>query len=259
MQQTRSRGVRPWYQLSYLLQVGRRKLNDRHFVRDYSRLVTALLARHAPDEAMALAVGGAFESIGAIEHALLCHAGLRDGMTLIDFGCGSGRLASVLGRQPIRLDYCGIDIDQRLLDYAKKQAPPHFRFVLNRELQIPAADAVADMVCAFSVFTHLLHAESYLYLEDTRRVLRPGGVLVFSFLEFAQPAHWQVFADTVAAERRRAGAHLNQFIERGVIDLWAEKLGYEKLAYIDADATPWGEPGPLGQSAVILRRPLVGA
>ena len=60
--------------------------------------------------------------------------------------------------------------------------------MLNRALYIPAPDACADMVCAFSVFTHLLHTETYLYLEDIRRVLRPGGRLVFSFLEFANPA-----------------------------------------------------------------------
>jgi ubiquinone/menaquinone biosynthesis C-methylase UbiE len=227
---------------------------ESHFVRDYRRLVTRLLARHPLDEAMSLAVGGDYERIGAVECALLRHAGLRDGMALVDFGCGSGRLAWALGEQRVPIDYCGIDIDQRLLDYARTRSPSHFRFVLNQALRLPAADAAADMVCAFSVFTHLRHAETYLYLEDIHRVLRPGGILVFSFLEFAQPRHWQVFADTAAAERGRGAPHLNQFIERNAIDLWAEKLGFERPAYVDADAAPWGAPGPLGQSAAILRR-----
>lgn len=227
---------------------------DFHFVRDYRRLVTELLAQFPFDEAMARAVGGSFEHIGAVEYGLLRHAGLSDGMALIDFGCGSGRLARILGQQPIRLDYLGIDVEERLLNYAKTKSPPHFRFTLNLALYIPAPDASADMVCAFSVFTHLQHTETYLYLRDMHRVLRPGGRLAFSFLEFAQPLHWKVFEDSAAAQRRGALSHLNQFIERNTIDLWCEKLGYEREAFISADVAPWGEPGPLGQSAVILRR-----
>ena len=232
----------------------RRARGEAHFVRDYRRLVTGLLAHHPLDEAMARAVGGDYEQTGAAEYALLRHAGLAGGMALLDFGCGSGRLAAALARQHLPVDYCGIDVEERLLDYARRHAPPHFRFVLNRELRLPAADESADMVCAFSVFTHLLHAETYLYLEDIRRVLQPKGVLVLSFLEFAQPRHWQIFADTVAAERQRAAPHLNQFIERNTIDLWAQKLGFSAPAYIDADAAPWGDPGPLGQSVAILLR-----
>ena len=104
---------------------------DFHFVRDSRRVVTRLLARHPRDEAMSLAVGGSFEHFGAIECALLRYAGLGDNMSLIDFGCGSGRLAWALGREPIRTDYYGIDVEQRLLDYAKTKSPAHFHFALN--------------------------------------------------------------------------------------------------------------------------------
>lgn len=225
-----------------------------HFVRDYQKLVTDLLAQFPVDEAMARAVGGSFERFGAIEGAVLYWAGLRDGMALIDFGCGSGRLAWVLGKLSIKLDYLGIDIDQRLLDYAKTKSPPNFRFALSQALSVPAPDASADMMCAFSVFTHLRHTETFLYLRDMHRVLRPGGTLVFSFLEFALPAHWKTFTDTAAAELHGGAPHLNQFIERNAIDVWCEKLGYERVSFIDGTAAPWGEPGALGQSAAILRR-----
>ena len=36
------------------------------------------------------------------------------------------------------------------------------------------------MVCAFSVFTHIEHEDSYLYLEEALRIVRPGGRFVFS-------------------------------------------------------------------------------
>src|SRR6266849_11104000 len=225
MQHERLRRMLSWpRRIMRRLRPGRRSAHEPqrefHFVRDYSRLISDLLARYQADEAMGIAVGGDYERIGAVECALLRYVGLRDHMSLVDFGCGSGRLAFALGRQPIRIEYCGLDIDQRLLDYAKSKSPAHFRFALNRALRLDIPDAAADIVCAFSVFTHLQHAETYLYLEDIRRVLRPGGRLVFSFLEFAEPEHWEIFKDTAQAVRRGTAAHLNQFIERNAIESW---------------------------------------
>jgi ubiquinone/menaquinone biosynthesis C-methylase UbiE len=225
-----------------------------HFVEDYERLVANLVATRPIDEAMAVAVGGDFESVGRIEASAVRHAGLRDSMSLIDLGCGSGRLAWALG-QSMRIDYLGIDIVQALLDYAKTRSPPTYRYLLNRTLTIPAPDTSADMVAAFSVFTHLLHPETYLYMEDIRRVLRPGGRLVFSFLEFANPEHWLVFGGTVEAQRKSETPHLNQFIERNAILAWCEKLGYRHEAFIDGADAPWGDAPNLWQSIAILRRP----
>jgi ubiquinone/menaquinone biosynthesis C-methylase UbiE len=227
---------------------------DFHFVADYEALVANLVATRPLDEAMAVAVGGDFERTGKTEAAIVRHLGLRDGMSLIDLGCGSGRLAWALG-QTMRLDYLGIDIVQALLDYAATRSPRTYRFVLNRTLDIPARDASADMVCAFSVFTHLLHAESYLYMQDIKRVLRPGGRLVFSFLEFADPAHWVVFDGTVNATRASSLPHLNQFIERNAIDLWAQKLGYERETFIDGAEAPWGDAPNLWQALAVFRKP----
>jgi hypothetical protein len=106
-----------------------------------------------------------------------------------------------------------------------------------------------------SAFSHLRHSETYLYLEDIRRVLRTDGKRGFSFLEFAEPLHWKVFEQTVNKERRRSLPHLNEFIERNAIQLWSEKLGYRVEEFVAADAAPWGEVGPLGQSLGVLRRP----
>src|SRR5262249_6616490 len=49
---------------------------DYHFVRDYERLVTKMLVRYPVDEAMSRAVGGDFERVGAVQCAVLRHAGL---------------------------------------------------------------------------------------------------------------------------------------------------------------------------------------
>ncbi len=225
-----------------------------HFIEDYERLVKWLMRKYPLDEAMSRAVGGGgYEHVGQIEAAIVGHAGLRDGQSLVDFGCGSGRLASALG-QKMSIEYCGIDVVKALLQYAKKKSPENYRFILNRSLGVPLPDASADMATAFSVFTHLLHHESYIYLEELRRVVRPGGVVVFSFLEFSEPGHWSQFEATVEAQRSSTVPHLNQFLERSQIELWSSKLGYQSVGFIDSTKAPWRTSKALGQSIAILQR-----
>lgn len=222
-----------------------------HFVRDYEKHVADLMGKYPIDEAMSLAVGGDYETFGNIEAGILRTAGLEDGMHLVDLGCGSGRLATVL-HDSAKIGYVGIDVVQALLDYARKKAPGYV-FLLHRGLSIPREDKSADMVSAFSLFTHLLHAESYVYLEECVRILRPGGKIVFSFLEFAEPNHWPVFAQMKSNAIAAGGGHLNMFIERGAIDVWAAKLGIVVERYVSGSSPAWNGHG-LGQSVAVLRK-----
>ena len=147
-----------------------------HFIEDYERLVARHVETYPIDEAMSLVVGGgSYEIFGQMEAEIVQAAGLRDGMRLVDLGCGSGRLASAL----------------------------------HRGLSIPQETGSADMVSAFSLFTHLLQAESHAYLEEAARILKPGGKVVFSFLEFAEATHWNIFEQRKANARAGSGDHLN--------------------------------------------------
>jgi 2-polyprenyl-3-methyl-5-hydroxy-6-metoxy-1,4-benzoquinol methylase len=223
-----------------------------HFVKDYESFVEMLLANFPEHEAMSHAVGGAYEETGGKERAILEYAGLRSGMSLVDIGCGSGRLATALRDLP--LNYLGTDVVQKLLDYAKTKTPANFRFVRHTELTVPAETDSVDMICAFSVFTHLQHTETYLYLTDFLRALKPAGTVVFSFLEFATDHHWPVFASTVEQFRTKTMPHLNMFIERNVIRIWADHLGFEFVEIVNGADAPWAG-APLGQCTAILRKP----
>jgi ubiquinone/menaquinone biosynthesis C-methylase UbiE len=244
------------------------------YLQSYSAMVRGYLAAYPEDEAMAWAVGGSlesFERFGVLEHSLLRMFGLRDDARVVDVGCGAGRLARQLARCT-DMRYFGIDVVPELLDYTRRKvARPGFAFQLVAGNAIPVADGQADFVTFFSVITHLLHEESYAYLEQSRRVLAPGGRVVFSFLEFANPSHWAVFDGNVDWVRKRSYlGHINVFMHQADIRLWARRLGFEVVAIGAGDertvrvtertateAVPPGEH-PLGQSWCVLEKPRAG-
>jgi len=234
----------------------------------YTRWVDRSKKELAPREAMHHAIGGEFEAFGTIEAEMLKYFGLLPQHVLVDVGCGSGRLASKLGGY-LTGGYLGTDIVADLVDHARSisHAGAGWRFQVVDGLRIPGQDGAADMVCFFSVLTHLLHEQSYLYLEEAKRVLKPGGTIVFSFLEFRLPSHWAAFDATVRDERLGNEHPLNVFIERDAIKAWAQMLNLEVIHVIDGiDAfVPLPQPvvldsgevisgtGRLGQSICVLR------
>jgi len=141
--------------------------------RTYREFTERLRSQHSEETAMSLAVGGQFHSFGVLMRQVLVDAGLRNSDYLIDVGCGSGRLSHTLTMER----YLGTDVVPDLLAYARSLCPnPSWRFALVNDISIPEADGAADMVCFFSVFTHLLHEDSYRYLLEAHRVLKPGGL-----------------------------------------------------------------------------------
>jgi len=248
------------------------EFNKLDFRATYLRHVSGLEQAHSHDEAMKLAVGGEFEGIGLLELEILKHFGLREHDYLIDVGCGSGRLAKPLAGY-LKGRYLGIDVVPALLVHARQIVNrPDWRFEPAPGLTIPENADAADMVCLFSVVTHLLHEQAFLYLRDARRVLKPGGRIVFSFLDFTMPHHWEIFESNVADVGVNA-QHLNAFMSKDGIAVWAERLGMELETIRDGNDAfiPLSAPitfnngstmdgcGTLGQSVCVLRKPVRGA
>jgi ubiquinone/menaquinone biosynthesis C-methylase UbiE len=206
-----------------------------------------------------------FHRMGAIERAIVEAYGLPDDGYLIDVGCGAGRLTLTIENKP-RLRYLGTDVVPGLIDYCRKTYRKDWRFETVEQLLIPEQDEAADMIVAFSLFTHLLHEQSYNYLADFHRVLKPGGLVVFSFLEFEVPGHRKQFmALTRSLERRPA---LVMFMDRGGIGFFADTLGFRLVEFVSGNTPnvtfdppvelPDGNvlegPSSLGQSLCVLEK-----
>jgi len=144
--------------------------------------------------------GGSVDHVGRVELSLLLMEGLKPTDTVIDFGCGTGRLAVQVIPRLVGGRYIGVDISKTMLDRARTQVAETVRdhrcdvLWLNQTTpEFPFPDLSIDMICAFSVFTHLEHEDSYRYLKDARRIVRAGGRLVFSCLPMDLPYSREIF------------------------------------------------------------------
>jgi SAM-dependent methyltransferase len=147
--------------------------------------------------------GGEFEHMGKLMFSSLVAAGLDDGATLVDFGCGTGRLAMHAIPYLSCGRYIGTDISPTMLQHAQERTAVlgrgcRIEWQVQRDGSFELPDASVDMFAAFSVFTHMEHEDTYLYLCDARRACRPGGRFVFSCLTMDLPAARDVFTESAS-------------------------------------------------------------
>jgi len=215
-----------------------RSLN-RHSIKAYEKVVANKLRLHRGNRDMGFAASiGAldletFASQGDGHVAVLHHYGLQDGMSVYDLGCGCGRTSQALERAGWTGRYRGADIIKSLIEQLKRKNPG-YDAIVNRELSIVAPDNSLDIVFHWSVFTHLFPEECYVYMADTFRALKPGGKLIFSFLELEDPAHQPLFRSRARTfSKGKSVVHLDTFLHRDQIRFWARDLGFSEPEFTD--------------------------
>ncbi len=206
------------------------------YVVSYKAHLAHLISAHGRETAMELIVGGQYTQIGILESSALLSLGLQRDHTLIDIGCGSGRLPHAL-RDYLEGLFVGTDVLDEALEYAREKCGrADWRFVTNHLPTIPVDDSTADFITFFSVFTHLLDEDIFHFLTEAKRVAKPGAQIVFSYLDFECESHWPIFEATLADRNPRRV--INKFISKGAIRRWARALNLEEVALHDGPH-PW--------------------
>jgi SAM-dependent methyltransferase len=99
---------------------------------------------------------------------------------VLDFGCGCGRTLVHLKDLAPQAKFDGTDIDEAAISWCKE----HLRFGTFKVGQAsPPADYGSDsfdFIYAISVFTHLDAPYQFRWLEELRRITKPGGVLLLT-------------------------------------------------------------------------------
>jgi SAM-dependent methyltransferase len=102
-------------------------------------------------------------------------ARLVGGLRVLDAACGEGYGCSMLMAAGAR-SVIGVDIDDETVDHARRRHGVDARVADIAEL--PIDDGEIDLVVSFETIEHV--AEPERALDEFRRVLAPGGVLVIS-------------------------------------------------------------------------------
>lgn len=106
-----------------------------------------------------------------------------DGMRILDFGCGTGRVLRHLVDVTESGEVWGADLDSERIDWCRSHLTPPFRFITTDTApHLPFEDNYFDLVFAGSVFTHITDQDDS-WLMELRRITRPGGLLYLSVIE----------------------------------------------------------------------------
>ena len=101
-----------------------------------------------------------------IEHLAKTHIGNRTDAVIVDFGCGSMPYRPLF--EPYAARYIGIDLPEN------PAADSH----ATRDSVTSLPDSGADLVLSTQVLEHVISPQSYL--QECRRILKPGGFLMIS-------------------------------------------------------------------------------
>jgi ubiquinone/menaquinone biosynthesis C-methylase UbiE len=141
-------------------------------------------AKYVPDGPLA-------DRLARLSAAVGWHA--RAGDRILDLGCGTGELARALAAAGLRV--AGCDISRQMLVRAVRaggagQGDGCARWVrLAPEWQsLPFDSAAFDVVVVASVLEYV--AEPIAVLRECARVLRPGGVVLYTVPDLRHPVRW---------------------------------------------------------------------
>jgi SAM-dependent methyltransferase len=219
------------------------------------RRLRLLVDGRSADADRFLRIGGAmFDSIH--DAAAGMGAQVEEMQSVLDFGCGSGRVArhwsSVEGPE-----LHGCDYNPELVAWCAANLP----FMVARRNALapptPYRESSFDLIYALSVFSHLTEPLQRAWVTELRRLLRPGGLLLISVLghhvqERLGGGERERFerGELVVQRPRMAGRNLctayhpRSYVERGLLaefaDLREFRLGAPRM--------------PLMQDAYVARR-----
>ena len=145
------------------------------------------------------------------------HIGVSDlgNLDILDFGCGVRFTQAFLNRSVPIKHYVGVDVFPPVIDFLQSNvADPrfeYFRLDAHNDLYNPTGQPLSeltvpeiegrrfDLICLFSVFTHLAPPDYAAMLRLLRRFVKPAGRLFFTLFINERTDSGFGYVDTLAA------------------------------------------------------------
>ncbi|MCL2578539.1 MAG: methyltransferase domain-containing protein [Oscillospiraceae bacterium] len=98
---------------------------------------------------------------------------LQAGMSVLDVGCGNGRLLAAL-RKRAAINGFGVDLAERMVGQASRLNPEMTFFVAGCE-NIPLAECSMDLIVVSAAYHHFPDVAAFA--KEAGRLLKPGGAI----------------------------------------------------------------------------------
>jgi ubiquinone/menaquinone biosynthesis C-methylase UbiE len=232
----------------------------------YQSLYEARIQATSPD----VAIGAGrlpFDTVGRLELEVLKREGLKPTDTLVDLGCGTGRLAIHAIPTLEGGHYIGIDISQSMLHAARERVeaaipdpPCRVSWIHQTTPAFELDDNSVDMMCAFSVINHMEHEDAYLYFKEALRVVPPGGRFVFSCLPMNTERAREVFFKSASMDLQTRHTKVRHIVtSRELMTDIVRLAGWVPVRWYDGDEEiqlkDSGESHRFHQSILVLEAP----
>lgn len=104
-----------------------------------------------------------------------------DGASVLDFGCGCGRILRHFARYAPTCHFVGVDVDPTPLEWCRA----HLDFAQFEPIPLLPPTALPrggfDALYTYSVFSHIPLESQRAWLAEFARLLRPGGLAVITY------------------------------------------------------------------------------
>jgi SAM-dependent methyltransferase len=121
------------------------------------------------------------ESVRELERTLgIVGRSLDSFESILDFGCGCGRMLLWLEDFGRTRALHGTDVDAEAIEWCRRHVPYAQVSVNAPDPPLPYPDAAFDLVFNHSVFMHIDERRQDLWLSELQRVVRSGGLIVLS-------------------------------------------------------------------------------
>ena len=129
--------------------------------------------------------------------------------SVLDLGCGSGRLLTGWYLTAPRIELHGCDINEHLIAWAQRHLPDSLQFFQNQLMPpLPYQDNQFDLIYHISVFTHLSLETQKIWISELKRILKFGGYILLTL-------HGEIY---VRHHFWGLPQKINQFLNQGFIE-----------------------------------------
>ncbi len=170
---------------------------------------TGLPTAQPPEDVHAMARGPLAAAGGLYEADMVVDALASAGVDVtrigagLDFGCSSGRVLRVLAAAFPDTRWHGCDPNADAVAFAGEAIPRARAFVSGDRPPLDLPDDSLDLVYAISIWSHFAPELGLQWLDEMRRVIRPGGHLVLT-------AHGAATLEHDAIHGLRSAEQLNE-------------------------------------------------